>query len=196
MPETYCEQLQPKNLDDVFQAPELSLSVLCREISLAGVRAVLSIMVGNVVLFFNVGKTMSVKQVAMTCDLILEAFPYFKLEDLALCFKKAMLLEYGKLYDRMDGGVIIEWLRKYAATRDEYASVLSEAKAAEDRREEAEGCYYADYLVNLKARAEGGDEAAAGHLEAHLSLESLLKRDREGYVSYRKDREYKRLHGR
>lgn len=190
----YCAQLQPRNLDDVFGAPELSLSALKNEITLMGVQAALTIMIGNVVHFFNVGKTMDKQQVAITCNLIIEAFPYFKLEDLALCFKKAMLLEYGKLYDRIDGAVIIEWLRKYARSRDEYASVLSESKALEEKKECDRCCYYQDYLVGLKARADSGDEEAGRHLEAHLSLKSLLKRDEPEYKRYLKDREYKRLH--
>lgn len=191
----YCGQLQPKNLDDVFQAPELSLSALKNEITVMGVQATLAIMVGNVVHFFNVGKTMDKQQVVTTCNLIIDAFPYFKLEDLALCFKKAMLLEYGKLYDRIDGAIIIEWLRKYARSRDEYASVLSEAKALEQKKECDSSCYYQDYLVALKQRADSGDQEAGKHLEAHLSLHSLLKRDEAEYNRYLKDREYKRLHG-
>lgn len=188
-------QLRPKNLDEVFNAPDLSLSVLINEISIAGVRAALAIMVGNAVQFFNVGKTMDKQQVLITCDLIIEAFPYFKLEDFALCFKKAMLLEYGKLYDRIDGAIIIEWLQKYSRTRDEYASVLSEAKAISDKTECNNSCYYGDYLLNLKQRAVRGDEEASRHLDAHLSLKSLLKRDEPEYRRYVKDREYKRLHG-
>lgn len=195
-PEVYCEQLRPKNLNDVFEAPDLSLSVLNNEISIVGVRAVLSIMVGRVVKFFNVGKTMDDQQVAITCDLIIDAFPYFKLEDLSLCFKKAMLLEYGKLYDRIDGAIIIEWLKKYAAGRDEYASILSESKAVQDNCDNSNNCFYGDYLANLKQRAENGDDEAQKHLEGHLSLKTLLKRDESGYKDYMKDREYKRLHGR
>lgn len=189
-------QLRPKNWDDVFAAPDLSLALLAGQLTVTGIRAVLSIMVGHAVMFFNVGKTMDAGQIALTCDLIADAYPYFKLEDLALCFRKAMMLEYGKLYDRMDGAVIMEWLGRYSAGRDEYASLLSQSRAAEDAAQNGGACYYADYLANLKQRADGGDAAAAEHLEAHLALKSLLKRDEESYRRYVKDREYKRLHGR
>ena len=135
-------------------------------------------------------------QIAITCDLIIDAFPHFKLEDLTLCFRKAMLLEYGKLYDRIDGAIIIEWLVKYSSERDEYASVLSEAKATDDKRENDNSCYYGDYLLNLRQRAENGDIEAQKHLKVHLSLKTLLKRDESAYKEYKKDREYKRLHGR
>lgn len=187
--------MRPKSLDDVFNAPELSVSDIQREIGVMGIRAVLSILISDVVLFFNVGKTMDDNQTAITCDLIIEAYPYFKIEDFKLCFKNAMMLKYGKLYDRIDGAVIIGWLKEYDRERIESAMVVSNNEVKLIESNFSEGVLYQDYLSNLKQRAESGDENAKERLEEHLKMKSFLK-NRTGYDKYSKERDRKRLNGR
>ena len=55
-------------------------------------------------------------QVALTADLIIDRFYYLKLEEIKLCFRNAMAS--GKIYDRLDGNIILGWLNEYDAQRD------------------------------------------------------------------------------
>ena len=81
------------------------------------VKALLNILVVDVVGFFNIGKNMDAPQVIQTVELILEEYPYFKPEDFKLCFNRAKKGQYGKLYDRLDGQVILDWLTVYDLER-------------------------------------------------------------------------------
>jgi hypothetical protein len=63
--------------------------------------------------FFSVGKSMGVVQIQQTADLILQEFFHLKPEDLKLVFNRAKAGFYGTLFDRIDGQVILSWLREY-----------------------------------------------------------------------------------
>jgi len=75
--------------------------------------------------FFNVGKTMGAVQVASTADLIIEEFYFLKPDDFKLCFTRAKKGYYGKVFDRIDGQVIFEWLNQYTNDRMTTASDTS-----------------------------------------------------------------------
>lgn len=185
--------MAPKSLDDVFASPYLPLSRIVFEIEQLGARAVVSILLKEVVSFFNVGKTMNDTQVAMTCDIIIDNYPEYRLEDFKLCFRNAMALKYGKLFDRLDGGIIMEWLSRYAKERNEYVSLSAESSVNEMENIINDGVFYQDYLLNLQNRVSNGDEEAKGYLDRHLAIQSFLKQPE--YARYKKDREYLRLHG-
>ena len=67
--------------------------------------------------FFNVGKSIGAVQVAQTVDLIIDEYYFFKPDDFKLCFNRAKKGLYGKVYDRIDGAVILEWLGRYEIYR-------------------------------------------------------------------------------
>lgn len=64
---------------------------------------------------------MDTNKIKTASEIIIDAFPQLTMMDLKLCFKKAISGEYGKLYDRLDGAVICEWLRQYFEDRLTYA---------------------------------------------------------------------------
>ncbi len=80
-------------------------------------QAILVIILTDVIKFFNVGKTMGQEQIVQTIRLITEDFYYFNIEDFKLCFNNAKRGLYGKIYDRIDGNIIYEWLQKYSEER-------------------------------------------------------------------------------
>ncbi len=67
-------------------------------------------------LFFNIGKGMNPPQIKMTIDLILSDLELknLKPEDFKVCFDGIKRGKYGKLYDRLDGQIIIESLYSYS----------------------------------------------------------------------------------
>lgn len=60
---------------------------------------------------------MSNDQLAQTISLVQDEYWMLKPEDFKLCFNNAKKGVYGKVYDRLDGQVIFEWLDKYLKDR-------------------------------------------------------------------------------
>lgn len=156
----------------VLNTPNLPLSVIRKEITLAGARAILVIAINELVSFFNVGKTMNDVQVALTADLIIDRFYYLKLEEIKLCFRNAMAS--GKIYDRLDGNIILGWLNEYDAQRDEIVSSLS-INEAHEQNNNSTGMFYGEYIKHLTERSENGDEEAKELLESHQSFIQRMK---------------------
>ncbi|QNL41381.1 hypothetical protein DW206_22780 [Bacteroides ovatus] len=123
---------------------------------------------------------MSDIQVAMTVDLIMEEYPYFKMDDLKLCFKNAMKMKYGRIYNRIDGQVIMSWLREYNKERCAAADTQSwnEHKShIADELKPISGMFYEEYRTELEKRAASGDESAINALRISNSLmDELSKR--------------------
>lgn len=124
-------------------------------------RALLYIAICEVCDFFNVGKNMNDTQVAVTIDLILESFWHLRLEEIKYCFRRAMMRE--KLFDRLDGNIIIGWLREYDVERTEEAMRISEQREMQQVNETSdcpEAVSFEDYVADLRNRALKDEKAA------------------------------------
>jgi hypothetical protein len=124
-------------------------------------RALLYIAICEVCDFFNVGKNMNDTQVAVTIDLILESFWHLRLEEIKYCFRRAMMRE--KLFDRLDGNIIMGWLREYDTERTEEAIRISEQRDLQQVNETAdcpEAVSFEDYVADLRNRALKDEKAA------------------------------------
>jgi hypothetical protein len=66
--------------------------------------------------FFNTTQPMSESQAIQTASLLLEYYTD-SLEDIILCLKKGKQGLYGKLYNRFDGEVVLDWFRQYLAEK-------------------------------------------------------------------------------
>lgn len=117
----YYKALHPKTVNDVFQSPSCSIAVMNKNFGEMKLRAFMVNIIIDLVMFFNVGKTMKDTQAAQTADLIIEEFYFFKPDDFKLCFNRAKKGLYGKVYDRIDGAVILEWLGRYEQERGSIA---------------------------------------------------------------------------
>lgn len=74
---------------------------------------VLKLMIIGVVKFFHTTDVMNGDQIEESAILIAYQFAGFTLEDVALCFHQAQRGFYGKVYNRVDGAVLMEWLHDY-----------------------------------------------------------------------------------
>ena len=166
-PQAYYKGLQVSKIEDALQAPELSLTRIMNSTSLTCARAAVVIAISEVVMFFNVGKTMNATQVAMTADLIIEKYGYFNMEDLKLAFKRAMYSS--RVFD------ILGWLRDYDLER---TAVIEQQRINEqkehERQEAGNGMFYHEYLERLRAKAKAGDEEARKRLDRHNELHKRL----------------------
>ena len=100
-------------MDDALKSLTPPLAVVRKEYGEQSLQAILVIILNDVIKFFNVGKTVGQEQLVQTIRLIIEDFYYFNIEDFKLCFNNAKRGFYGKVYDRIDGNIIYEWLQKY-----------------------------------------------------------------------------------
>lgn len=126
------------------------------------VKAIVLLALKELADFFNVGKNMSRSQMSLTADLIAMRFWYFKVEDIKLCFRQAMLTK--KVYDRLDGNIIVGWLNEYDDERTEIAMRLSEAEETAMQGsavETEETMNYEEYVADLERRASTDEEAAS-----------------------------------
>jgi len=65
--------------------------------------------------FFNCKSKMNKEQVEETAYLIVQKFRGLTYVDIGMCLKLSKMNE--KIYDRIDGNMILEWLDKYDATK-------------------------------------------------------------------------------
>ena len=86
-PEQYCKMLRPKTIEDVFLSSEPAIGTITKILGETKSRAAVVFLLADALEFFNATETMSDVQVAITVDLIMEEYPYFKMDDLNLCFK-------------------------------------------------------------------------------------------------------------
>ena len=182
-PEKYCETLRPKKVEDVFLSNEPAIGTIIRKLGEPQARAILVILIADALAFFNVVNTMSDTQVAMTVDLIIEEYPYMKTDDFKLCFKNAMKMKYGESYNRIDGQVIMGWLREYNKERCAVADNQSWNFHKENLSEEVNytsGLSYEEYRNELKLRVEQGDEEAAKALSLSNEIISYLNKRENG----------------
>lgn len=139
-----------------------SLSCIKANLGEAGARAVIAIAVSEVVLFFNVGKNMNASQVALTADLILQRYWYLKVEEIKAVFRKAM--NRAKVFDRLDGNVIIGWIAEYDAERDDLMEQINinEKNRAENAAplDISDGIDFKTYASNIRSRVANGDKQA------------------------------------
>lgn len=177
-PKQYLTTLRPKGYTDVFSSGEPTLGTVERKAGQYKARAALIIMMGEVLRYFNVTETMNDVQVAATVDFILEDYYFLQIDDIKLCFRNAMKGYYGKVYNRLDGQIILSWLHAYADERIAAAEHEAQLLAAERRKREQEAdlsVCRADYIERLRRAADAGNAEAQAALEASRTMEELLR---------------------
>lgn len=71
----------------------------------------------NISEFINIGKNMNENQIYETAQMILDDYPHYTLADINLVFKKAKKGDFGQIFDRLDGQIILSWFSKYNQIR-------------------------------------------------------------------------------
>ncbi len=111
-------------------------------------------------------------QIALTADLIIESFWYLKLEEIKYCFRRAM--RTAKLFDRLDGNIILGWLRDYNTERTEEAMRLSDQEASQmqfEYKPSVNAISWETYVSRLWGLAYYADPEAVEKLSDILDLE-------------------------
>lgn len=113
--------INPKTIQDVFRSPEVGIVSIRKELGEYKLKAMMVKWLNSFLNFYSTNGTMDAMQMADTTNLIIEAYPHYTIYDFKLFFKRAKLGDYGEVYGRMDGSVILSWLRKYDMQRDTLA---------------------------------------------------------------------------
>lgn len=138
----------------------------------------LGMMIAEVNDFFNVRGNMNARQIALTAELILDnpGFHDLTLNNIKACFRHKMAT--AKLYDRLDGNIIIQWLREF---KSEMADWCESVRAGRDRADsqenastEADPVTHAVYIEMLRNRADKGDREAAAILGDYAKRSRIL----------------------
>ncbi len=69
--------------------------------------------------FFDTKRSMDEEQILEIAEMIVGEYRNLYVLDLAFCFKQGKLGKYGKVYDRLDGGIILDWVREWDKKRVE-----------------------------------------------------------------------------
>lgn len=116
-PKEYYSSMKPSCIKEVLNSNVCSIAVLNKENGYDSVLAVLTIILVDLVTFFNIGKNMSTQQVMMTAEMIYNDYYFFKIDEFKLCFDRAKKGLYGEVFG-VDGSVIYKWLNAYSIERD------------------------------------------------------------------------------
>lgn len=120
-PETLWVSLSPAKLDDIAVSPTRGISGIIkdlgREKGVVYINALLTYAIIELAKFFNVQNNFNAEQVTLTANLVREKYYWLKPDDFKLCFKNVMKGNYGKVYNRIDGAMIMEWLDMYIEER-------------------------------------------------------------------------------
>jgi hypothetical protein len=79
--------------------------------------AVMVAMMDSCQQYFNLQQPMNAQQLALTAELMLEDYYYLRVDELQVCFRMAMKGEFGPVYNRIDGQVFFEWIKKFMGKR-------------------------------------------------------------------------------
>jgi|GEM_PF-4559639 len=113
-------------------------------------------MITEISLFVNVGKNMDIHQIKETANLLHEKCMALKIEDLILFSKKFRTGEFGKLYDRLDGTLIIEAMDIYFEKRMTHAEsihIQEHHRRKKEAKDEVQSEWSKDRLDILKKTA-------------------------------------------
>ena len=116
-PLQYLATLHPRRIEDALGSITPELAVYRKEKGEIRLFAIMTLLIDDLLDFFSVSRTIGERQMAVTIKMIADDFYYFNTEDFKLCFDNAKRGKYGKIYDRIDGNVIYEWLQKYSQER-------------------------------------------------------------------------------
>lgn len=124
-PVDLCQLTKCKSLQDSVKANTPAIGEV---LSIGGdkvISAFIELNIARLALFLNVGGSINPDQIQSTAELITEEFGNLTISDINLIFRRAKLGQWGKIYDRLDGQIILGWFADYYNERCEYCAQTS-----------------------------------------------------------------------
>lgn len=139
--EVYIENLSPPR----------SIGQLARENAEMTID-MLALMINDLRMYMIVDRMITNNGILNLCQFILATYPSLTLEEIAVCFSQSKKGLYGEDYQRLDGAVIMRWLKRYV----------------EDKQERLASKHYADE-VQWKAGNDVGRSVRGENLKIFLA---------------------------
>lgn len=86
----------------------------------------LKLLINDLRLFFQVDNMISTDNIKALCPLIISEYPALSLEEITVCFAQAKKGYYGEVYNRLDGQIILKWIKAYNAEKVERVLLKSQ----------------------------------------------------------------------
>lgn len=161
-PAKYLENLPIEKMDADRPPNAITLFLYKRTLDRKQQLMYISMMIAEVNEFFNVKRGMTAKQIKITAELILDNDGFYDLTlgNIKACFMNKMAT--AKLYERLDGQIIIQWLREFKSEMaDNWAMTMERRERERDNCESSDAIAHNVYLSLLETRAKSGDKQAA-----------------------------------
>lgn len=180
-PADYLKNLPIERIDAERPINAITLSHMKRGIDRMRQILYIEMMIIEVNDFFNVRGNMNDAQIELTAQLILDnpGFYDLTLGNIKACFRHKMATV--KLYDRLDGNIIIGWLREFKSDMADWCENVNICREIAFREEEDSGdsgaITHTAYLGMLEARANDGDKEAQKILADYKSRSKITSID-------------------
>jgi hypothetical protein len=117
--------------------------------------------------FYNVSRGLDQSQMIILTDLIIKTYSFFDIKELRFCFSEQMSYsKYGKVYERLDGSMIMDWLNQYYNERSDASEKCSLDEAHEYAKNDGKKVNtFDEYKKMLLERAKKGDKEAGQRLK-------------------------------
>lgn len=171
--ETYIKSLN-EQLSNTVRYP--TLRALCDRDE-EGTLYDIQLLIIDVVKFFNTSEVMSDDQIAEVATLITGAAGGLTLEDIGYCFHQAKTGHHGKVYNRVDGGVIMNWIMDYKEEKRKKIAAIQQSRHAQSK-------------VDSKRTIE--EQASYRAVQPRAIADMMPKTERKAAGTYDKDFEDKK----
>lgn len=159
-----------QTLSQILSSDSKPLAALKAEYGQGIVEAGVMKLIGDAVRFFSLGKAMTDLQLLETAKIVVSEYYFFRLEDFRLFFLKFKRGEYGTLYDRLDGQIILMALSKYREERFAEAERLNYEKHKEILQNEKESFYFVKIGSNwLRSNGDNFEEVEQKELATNYT---------------------------
>jgi hypothetical protein len=130
---TICKiQKQLRKIDNVsaaLQAGTPSIAKIKKTYGEDFIQAYIEGWIVNLREFLNIGRKMTDEQTQETAMMIVDEYYNLTIADINIIFKRAKLGQWGQIYDRLDGQIILSWFDKYFQERCRVAADESISEA-------------------------------------------------------------------
>ena len=135
LPAKQLKELSPASYVDVFKCESKSLATIRKEDGEKLSKIYITLMLADIESFYGDSvEGLSKVQAQMLVEMILKQYYYLKISDLKLFAEKFKLGLYGKVYNRIDGGTIMDALKKYIDQRLEEGAAYTRLKESQKHK--------------------------------------------------------------
>ena len=122
----YLQVLNCQSIEEVLASPNVQLSTIKNKLSENIALSTIALLIREIIESINIPFNMKAEQVIPAARMLYSEFWMLKLEDFKLCFQNGIKGKYNESnFVRLDVQVLISWLQKYLAERNEVIENIS-----------------------------------------------------------------------